>query len=162
LSGRTVRGGALAALFLASLTAPTLATGIGTGTATIVDPITVASNSSLRFGTIVKPASGSITPTISTAGVASGYTPTGSNAFGNADFTVSGTSGASVTVTVDSSFNMTSGANSLTVNTTATHTGTQTLTGGTLDVAVGGSTTVLSTTPSGAYTGSFNVTAAYN
>jgi hypothetical protein len=170
---RVLTGGALTALLLLAISGSAVAAGNGTGTATIIQPLTVTANSTLRFGTLIRPASGSGTATISTAGALTtggGNPPTSvaSSAHGNADFTVSGEGGQSITVTVDPSFNMSGpSASILTVTTTASNTGVQTLSGslgasGSLDVPVGGSITITSTTTTGAYTGTFNVSAAYN
>ena len=170
---RGLKGGALTALLLVAIAGPALASGNGTGTATIIQPLSVASNATLRFGTLIRPATGSGTAAISTAGAlttggANPPTSVASSTHGNADFTVSGEGGQSITVTVDASFLMNGPSSStLTVTTSASNTGVQTLSGalgatGTLDVPVGGSITVTSTTTTGAYTGTFNVSAAYN
>lgn len=160
--------GALAALLLGSSICPALAAGNGTGTATIIQPVTVTANTTLRFGTLIRPAAGSVTAVISTAGVFSGTASAVASApQGNADFTVSGEGGQNVTVSVDASFNMTGPGAAIAVTTTATNTGSHALSGslgstGTLDVAVGGSISIPSTQVSGAYSGTFNVTATYN
>ena len=160
--------GTLSAFFLCSLTWPALAAGNGTGTATIIQPLTVTENTTLRFGTLIRPASGSATAVISTTGVFSGTaSAVASGPQGNADFTVSGEGGQSVTVNVDASFNMTGPGVAIAVTTTATNTGSHSLSGslgsaGTLDVAVGGSISIPSSQASGAYFGTFNVTANYN
>lgn len=143
--------------------------------ATIIQPITIASSSNLAFGTIVRPSSGSSTITVSNAGTRtvgtggavglnSGTTPS------SATFTVTGEGGQSISVTVPATITLSSGANQLTVTTTNNMTGSassQTLsnslgTAGTLDVKIGGSITVSSTTPSAAYSGTFTVSASYN
>jgi hypothetical protein len=160
--------GALIALLLSALSSAALAAGNGTGTATIIQPLTVTANTTLRFGTLVRPAAGSATAVISTAGVFSGTaSAVASGPQGNADFTVSGEGGQSVTVSVDASFNMTGPGAAIAVTTTATNTGSHALSGslgsaGALDVAVGGSIAIPSTQLSGAYSGTFNVTATYN
>jgi hypothetical protein len=99
-------------------------------------------------------------------------TGTASSVTSSAQFTVAGEGAASISVTVPASFPVTSGSNSLTVTTTTGLTGgtgttNQTLSGalgsaGSLAVNIGGSVPILSTTPSGAYTGTFTVSAAYN
>jgi hypothetical protein len=160
--------GALTALLLNTLTWPAIAAGNGTGTATIIQPLTVTSNATLRFGTLIRPAAGSVTAVISTAGAFSGTaSAVASGPQGNADFTVSGEGGQNVTVSVDASFNMSGPGAAIAVTTTATNTGSHALSGslgstGTLDVAVGGSISIPSAQASGAYSGTFNVTATYN
>jgi len=160
--------GALTTLLLSTSVCPALAAGNGTGTATIIQPLTVTANTTLRFGTLIRPAAGSATAVISTAGAFSGTaSAVASGPQGNGDFTVSGEGGQSVTVSVDASFNMTGPGAAIPVTTTATNTGSHSLSGslgsaGTLDVAVGGSISIPSTQLSGAYSGTFNVTATYN
>jgi hypothetical protein len=70
-------------------------------------------------------------------------------------------------VSVPSTFNLTNGANTITVTLTPSVSGTQTLGGsigsaGTLPILVGGSFGLTSTTALGTYTGSFGVTITYN
>ncbi len=170
---RTFARGTLAVLFLSAAALPALAASTtGSGSVTIIRLISVTENTNLVFGTIIAPASGG-SVTIDTLGArsfAGGAAAAGSSVgVGNADFTVSGEGGQAITVSVDSSITLTGpSAATLSVSTTATHTGSQTLSNslgsaGTLDVAVGGSISGIgSTTTSGAYTGTFNVSANYN
>ncbi len=134
--------------------------------------ITMASSSNLVFGRVVVPGSGSGTISISPTGVVSGtlFRQAGGPARSQAQFTVSGEGGQSISVLVPATVTMTNGANSLTVTTSNNLVGSpslQTLSGaanttGTLAVAVGGTVTVPSTTPAGNYTGTLTVTASYN
>lgn len=169
---RVIVGGALIAL-LSSVAVPALAASAnGTGSVTILRPITVTNNANLAFGTIVKPASGSGTVTVTTGGVRSvgGSNPPtalASTTATAADFTVSGEGGQLISVSVPATFDLTGPSSAtLTVTTSATHIGSQTLSNalggaGTLDVAVGGTITVADTTTTGAYTGTFSVSADY-
>lgn len=167
-----------AALAATAFAAPALAQSsgqaTGTGAITIVRPLTVTKNADLRFGTVVRPASGAGSVAVSAAGartvaggvvgLASGDTPQA------AQFTVDGEGGQSVSVTIPSTFTMANGTDTLTVTTTNNLSGSaaaQTLSNslgsaGTLAFRVGGSVPVASTSPSGVYTGSFTVSAAYN
>ena len=134
--------------------------------------ITLASSSNLVFGRVVLPASGSGTISISPAGVVSGtlFRQAGGPVRSQAQFTVSGEGGQSISVTVPATVTMTNGANNLTVTTSNNLVGSPSLqvlsgaanTTGTLAVAVGGTVTVLSTTPAGDYAGTLTVTASYN
>jgi spore coat protein U-like protein len=68
---------------------------------------------------------------------------------------------------VPSSITLTSGANSLTVTTSASASGAQVLSGaigaaGAFTLKLGGSLPVTSATPSGTYSGTVSVTVAYN
>lgn len=148
----------------------------GTAQVTVLRALSITANRTLRFGTLIRPASGSGTAVIDTAGtggltLGGGVASVASSTHGNADFSVVGEGAQSVTISVDSTFTMngTSGA-TLTVTTTGltTGTGTQSLGGSlgsgspTVDVVVGGSITIPSSQQTGAYTGTFNVTASYN
>ncbi len=167
-----VSGGAA----LAALATPALAQNSSSATAsattTIVQPITITKNNDLGFGTIVRPTTGA--STISVAATGNTRTVTGGNAtFANgngvssAAFTVSGEGAQHFSITVPSSFNMTSGANTLVVTTSNPTGATGLLSGsvgstGSLVLGVGGSFPLATNTASGAYSGSFVVTVAYN
>ena len=140
----------------------------------MIRPVTITKAADLKFGTVVRPTSGTGTAVVSAAGarsvtsgvvgLASGDTPAA------AAFTVAGEGGHSVSVTIPATFTMVNGAESLTVTTSNSLTGSaasQTLlnalgSAGSLAFTVGGSVPVASTTTTGAYTGSFTVSAAYN
>jgi hypothetical protein len=144
-----------------------------TGSLTIVQPLTITKDADLRFGSIVKPStSGSVA--ISTAGARSvtdgvqalsaGDTPQA------ARFTVSGAGGHALSIQIAPSITISSGTHALLVTTTNNLTGAlaaQVLSGtpeasGTLEVRVGGSVSLASTTEPGTYTGVLTVSAAYN
>jgi len=169
---RAMIGCALAALVL-STTGVLAASDTGTATVTILRPLTVTKNTDLKFGTVVEPSSGSADVTISAAGARTTTLDVGGAAFGASTFTVAGEDGQAVTVSAPTSFAIANqnGPGSLTVTTTGntSNTGAQTLaggtglgSGGTLLVSVGGKITVLSTTASGLYSGTFTVSASYN
>jgi hypothetical protein len=157
------------ALAQASATQSTNATG------TIFQPILLAKNSDLSFGTVVRPASGTGTVTIAAADGTRGITGagallnTGPNAAaGRAAYTVTGEGGQSFSITVPASFGMTRTGGAETILVTLTPTATTGLLSGvlgatgTMAFGVGGSIPISNTTASGAYTGSFNVVVAYN
>ena len=146
------------------------------GSVTIFRPITLTKNSDLSFGTVVRPISGSGTVTISqTDGTRTNtgslaLLTTGPNAAASrATYTVNGEGGQGFSISVPATFDMTrSGGPSdiitVTVVPTATS-GTLSSTlgnGGTASFGVGGTITVDSTTPSGAYSGTFTTTVTYN
>lgn len=168
---------AAAVAALAALSSPAFAQSAsttGTGSITVIRPLTITKTSDMKFGTVVRPTTGSGTVVLSAAGVrsvtggvaalSSGDTPVA------AAFTVAGEGGQSVSITIPATFTMTSGADSLTVTTSNNLTGSasaQALSNalgaaGTLAFAVGGSVPIASTQNTGAYTGSFTVSAAYN
>ena len=146
----------------------------GTGSLTIIQPLTITKNADLQFGSVVRPVSaagavavavtGARTVTGDIQALASGDTPQA------ARFTISGEGGHALSVTIPASFTLANGAQSLVVTTTNNLTGAlsaQTLSGtaggaGALDVRVGGTVALSTTTPAGLYTGAFTVSTAYN
>lgn len=169
---------AAAAAFVAAVASPVFAQSTasttGTGSITIIRPITITKTADLAFGTVVRPSTGAGTAVISNTGarsvtggvvaLSSGATPTA------AAFTVAGEGGQSISVTVPATFTMNAGSEVLTVTTTNSLAGSasaQTLSNalgaaGALAFTVGGSVPIASTTVSGVYSGSFTVSAAYN
>jgi hypothetical protein len=144
-------------------------------TTTIFQPIQLAKNTDLSFGTVVRPVSGSGTVTIAAADgartlVGSGaLLATGPNApAARATFSVTGEGGQTFSITVPANFNMTRVNGPETIEVTLTPTATtglldSTLSNtGTANFGVGGSIPVADTTHSGAYSGTFNVIVAYN
>jgi hypothetical protein len=169
-----IAAAALAAAVASPVLAQSSASTTGTGSITVIRPITITKNADLAFGAVVRPATGSGTAVVSAAGarsvtggvvgLSSGATPAA------AQFTVSGEGGQSISVTIPATFSMANGADTLTVTTSNNLTGSasaQTLSNatgaaGTLVFNVGGSVPIASTTPTGLYSGSFTVSAAYN
>jgi len=169
---------AAAVAAVAAISSPALAQSsastTGTGSITIIRPLTITKNADLKFGTVVRPGTGSGTAVVSAAGarsvtggvvgLASGDTPAA------AQFTVAGEGGQSVSVTIPASFTMANGSDSLTVTTSNNLTGSaasQTLSNalgaaGSLVFNVGGSVPITSTSATGLYSGTFTVSAAYN
>ena len=165
---------ATATLALVGIAAPAMAqssaSADGTGSITVIRPIQVANTANLAFGTVIRPATGSGSVTISPAGVPSvtGVTlaPT-SGARNAAAFTVTGEGGQAVSVTVPATFSMTGPASSTLLVTTANTVSSPTLSNalgasGTLQVLVGGTVPIEASTTTGAYSGTFTVSAAYN
>lgn len=166
-----------AAALTVSVAAPAMAQSAsttGTGSITVLRPLTLTKNADLKFGTVVRPTSGAGTVAVSAAGarsvaggvvgLSSGDTPQA------AQFTVDGEGGQSISVTIPATFSIANGTDTLTVTTSNNLSGSaasQTLSNalgsaGSLSFRVGGSVPVASTTPTGAYTGTFTVSAAYN
>ncbi len=144
----------------------------GTATATVLRSLSLTNQTGLAFGRIIRPSSGTGTVSLAAAtgavtltGTGIGKTPT--PAPSAAAFLVSGEGGQSFSVSVPSSFNLVKGTTTIPVTLTPTVTGNQTLSGslgsaGTLNIKVGGNFSLPSTTPLGAYAGSFAVTVTYN
>lgn len=144
------------------------ATATGSGSASVVDPFSALKIADLAFGTIIKPSTGVATVAVDASGT---RTLTGAVAVGAgvtaAQFAVLGQGGSAYSVSVPSTFNMTLGTNTLAVATVNNSGGGGTLSGGagtytTAAFGVGGTINLTPSTPSGAYTGNFTVTASYN
>lgn len=164
---------------LGSIGAPVLAqvntdTETASGSITILQPLTLTKNDDLVFGRVVRPASGSGSATIAATSGAQTVAGGGAVALDTANtkpasFTASGEGGATISVSIPSSFNMTGPGAPIVVTTSNDLTNpAATSLGGTLGSAssksffVGGAATIPSTQQSGAYSGSFNVTVTYN
>lgn len=169
---------AAAALITVAVAAPAMAQSsaqtTGTGSITVIRPLAITKNADLKFGTVVRPSTGSGTVAVSAAGarsvaggvvgLSSGDTPQA------AQFTVDGEGGQSISVTIPATFSIANGSDTLTVTTSNNLSGsaaTQTLSNslgsaGSLSFRVGGSVPVASTSPTGTYSGTFTVSAAYN
>jgi hypothetical protein len=144
-------------------------TATATGSATIIQPIAASKVADLAFGTIVKPASGTATVALDATGnrTVTGTVATNNVGVSSASFNVVGEGGSAFSVAVPASFSMTSGSSSLVVSTVDNSNGGGTLSGtigsaSTASFGVGGNFTVNSATTSGAYTGTFAITASYN
>lgn len=135
-------------------------------TATVMQSIAITKNADLAFGAFSPSTGGTVVMSTGSARSATGAVVLSSSATGNrAQFTVTGTSGATYAITLPSNGTVTiaSGANTMAVNNfTSNPSGTGTLTGGTEVVYVGGTLTVGNAQASGSYTGTFNVAVEYN
>ncbi len=159
-------GAASPALAQASASAST------TGTTRIIQPITLTKVTDLAFGTLVRSTTASsntvtVNPTTGSRALSgSGDGVLVTSTVSRASFTVGGEGGQTFSVTVPSTFDMTAGAGTITVDLT-TSGATGTLSGsigsaGAATIGVGGNFSVGSSQASGAYTGSFTTTVAYN
>lgn len=142
-----------------------------TGSTTIIRPVTIANTAGLAFGRIVKPSSGTGTVAIAdsadTVTAGNGAVALSGLATSRAKFTIDGEGGQAVSITVPATFDLINGASNLTVTLDPDLTASETLSGtlgaaGTLSLNIGGSFSVPDATTTGAYSGSFPVTVAYN
>jgi len=140
------------------------------GAATIIQPISLTVSSSLSFGTVVRPSSGSGTVVIGNTGAVSttgGAVVLASSTTSYPSYSVGGEGGQAITVTFPSTMTLT-GPGGATLTVTLSHSAfAANLSGalgsaGTATFTAGGSLPVASTTTTGAYTGTYNVTVAYN
>ena len=166
--------GALAFGILSTNPALAQASASATGSTTIVQPVTVTKTADLVFGRVVRPVTGSDTVSITNASDA--VTASGGSAVSvattgvttsRAKFTVAGEGGQTVALTIPANFTMTGTGTDILVTLSSDKTGSQSLGGSlgsssSISVNVGGSFTLAATQATGAYTGSFTVSAAYN
>lgn len=149
----------LAALSLGA-TAANGATANATARAKILRQITLANTSDLQFGTIVTGAAAS-TVAISSGGArtcGSGLVCSGATTA--AGFTIGGTTGAVVTISVPASVSLVSGADTMTASLAASAT-TTTLVANAGSFSVGGTLTVGANQADGDYVGTFTATVDY-
>lgn len=139
-----------------------------TGSTRILQAISLTKASDLQFGAIVRPSSGNSTVTVAAGSNSRTVDGTGVGVNSTnfpvtrAAYSVSGEAGQTFSITVPSSFTMSHAtAPAITVNLTPEAT-SGTLTGGAASFGVGGNFQISSTTATGDYSGTFNVTVAYN
>jgi hypothetical protein len=175
--------GAATSLIVVGVAACAMAAGntsstTATVTTTIIRPISVSKNTDLKFGTIVRPGTGSGTVGLTTTNVSS-VTGTGtillpSSSTSAANFTVSGEGGQAFALVIDSTVTLTNtavsgGTLTLTTVNDAACTTACALPGALGDVAnntkiinVAGSFPITSVTNTGAYAGTMNIGVTYN
>ena len=168
---------ALCVAAISALATPALAqnsaTQSTTGSVKIIQPITLAKNTDLGFGSVVKPNSGTNTVAIDAASGSRTLTGGGDaalapSASGRATYTVTGEGGQTFSISTPASFDMQRQGGSDTITVALTQSATAgTISGalgntGTAAFGVGGSFDVSAATASGAYSGTFDVTVAYN
>lgn len=137
------------------------------GSATIAAPITLTENTALRFGSLVRPTTGTSTVTLSPSACTVALSGGGNAALiastrGCATYSVSGESGQVFDITPDATLTMTRSGGSETIVVTLTASAST----GTIGQAsaifnVGGNFDIDNTTVTGAYSGEFNVVVTY-
>lgn len=146
-------------------------TETASGSVTIIRPLTLTKTADLQFGRIVKPATGSATVAIAntadTVDAGTGVALTGITT-SRAKFTIDGESAQLINVTVPATMTMTGpSAATLVVTLDPDQVSGVALSGatigsaGTLPLTIGGSFTLPTAQVTGAYTGTFDVTVAY-
>lgn len=163
--------GALLVLCIAGAAQAQPATANATSSATLLRPVSISANSNLSFGRIVLPSSGTGVVTVGTGSdtvvASSGAAALTGATTSRAAFSISGEGGQAVSVSVPSTVVMTNPSSaSITVTLTSSVAGSTTLSGtlgaaGSASFFVGGSFNASSTTSTGAYSGTFTVTVAY-
>ena len=139
----------------------------GTGMVYGMRPLSMTKSSALDFGRVVKPRTGNSELIVSLGNartLSGGDAVLLGTAFTRASYTVTGESGQVISISAPP-FNMTNGKGGSVAVTPILPTGVATLAGGTAGTYsfnLGGKFTMTPTTPSGAYSGSFTTTVAYN
>ncbi len=142
------------------------ATAAASATARIITPIAITNTQGLAFGNIAASAALG-TVTVSPAGVRTstgGVTPSAIGTFNNAIYTATGENNATYSISLPASTTISSGANNMTVNGfTSNPTPTGLLNAsGSQTITVGATLNVGANQATGNYTGTYNVTIAYN
>jgi len=143
-------------------------TATATGSATVITPIAIANAGNMNFGNIaVSATAGTVVLTpASVRSITGGVTlPAVTGTVSAAAFTVTGLGSSTYSITLPTTYTITSGANNMTVTTfTSTPSGTGTLSGGTQTVNVGATLSVAASQAAGTYTNGtgFPVTVNYN
>ena len=143
-------------------------TATATGSATIITPIAIAKNVDMNFGNVAVGATlGSVVLTpAGTRSIIGGVTlPAANGTVTAAQFTVSGLGTSTFSISLPSTYTITSGVNTMNIDTfTSTPSGSGTLVAGTLIVKVGATLDVAASQPAGTYTNGtgFPVTVNYN
>ncbi|WP_054120431.1 DUF4402 domain-containing protein [Novosphingobium sp. AAP93] len=142
-----------------------------TSSATLLRPVALSSSANLAFGRIVLPSSGTGSVTIGTSAdtvaASGGAVALAGGSPSRAAFSVSGEGGQAVTVTVPATVTMSGPSSStMAVTLTSSVSGSTNLSGslgaaGSATFYVGGSFAPTATTTTGAYSGTFTVTVAY-
>lgn len=138
------------------------------GSATIAAPISLTENSSLRFGSLVRPTTGTNSVVLDTATCAPALSGGGdaaliSSTAGCATYTATGETGQAFNISTGATtFDMTRAGGSDTITVTLSKSAaTGTIGQASKDFKVGGSFPVSATTVAGAYSGTFSVTVTY-
>ena len=149
----------LAALGLGA-TAANAATATATARAKILRQVTLTNTSDLQFGTIVTGAAASTVAISSSGARTCGSGLVCSGATTAAGFTIGGTTGAVVTISVPASVSLTSGANTMTASLSASAT-TAPLVANAGSFSVGVTLSVGANLVDGDYVGTFTATVNY-
>ena len=131
----------------------------------IIVPISITNSTALLFGTVAKPLTGSGTVAVNAvtgARTVGGGVAAMTSTTGRATFAVSGDTTRAFTATVPASFTLGNGTPADNITVTLTSDVPAALAAGAATIGVGGSFSLASTQTVGAYTGTFDVSVAYN
>jgi len=143
-------------------------TGTATGTATVITPISISKTVDMNFGSIASSSSlGTVVlATDNTRSKTGGVTlPAVAGTVTSAQFTVNGLGTSSFSITLPTTYTITSGVNTMSIDAfTSTPSGSGSLVGGTQTVKVGATLHVAASQLAGAYTNAtgFPVVVNYN
>ncbi len=164
---KVILGGAAASASVVPAFAQNSVTGLGTGSVTIIAPLTVTQTSPMSFGRIVKPASaGTVVLSAANSATYNGLQSVGAPTTTVATFNVAGDGASTYSIASDSSFSMTGAGAAITVKPIlSSASGTLTGSAGTTitsSFTVGGTMSLAASQAAGAYTGTFHVMVAYD
>ena len=138
------------------------ATATGDAAATILEPLAVSQSQSLDFGSLVSSGSSTTATTSGTSGTAQRL---GSSSYSDGSFNVTGSDNNSYNITIDSNVTLNSGSDNMTasleVDNTSSNTSTQSLSSGSDTFNVRGTLTLAADQAEGDYSGTYDVTVAY-
>lgn len=139
------------------------ASATGTANATVIVPISISAGTALNFGTFAANSTGgTVVITTANARSATGSVALSATTPGVAGtFTVTGNAGSTFAITNPGAFNVTSGANTMSVSLTGLAS-TGTLTAGTATIQVPGTLTVGASQAPGSYSGTYAMAVEYN
>ena len=167
LAGRVVTafaGIALASMVATSAQAQATATASAGASVTIADPIAITKTADLAFGTVVPSASAG-TVTVGTSNdrtVAGGVAALGGTVT-SAAYTVTGYGNSAYTITLPASVSLSGPGTAMTASSFVSSVGgSASLSSGTGGFSVGATLSVGANQAAGAYSGTFDVTVAYN
>lgn len=161
----------LAAIMVAAFAAPAYSqsnSATAASSATIIAPLSITNTTALLFGSVVKPGTGTgtvaINATTGSISVGGGVISAAGSTTGRATFAVAGDGSRTFSTTVPASFTLkkdgTASANDITV--TLTSSVPSALSSGAATIGVGGSFSLAAAQVVGAYSGTFDVSVAYN
>jgi len=160
----TLAGVAVASMFASAAQAQASATASTGASVTIAAPIAITKTADLSFGTVV-PSATAGTVAVSTAGtrsVGGGVSELGGTVAAAA-YSVTGYTNSAYTITLPSSVSLTGPGTAMTAGTFVHSAGVSpALSGGTGSFTVGATLNVGANQAAGSYTGTFDVTVAYN
>lgn len=159
-----VIGGVIAIAAMGAFAPAYAATGTGNASVEILQAITVTENTALNFGQVTPSASAGTVAVdeASARNCSGGATCVGTGTAAAGAFSITGTSGANVQISLPASASLTGPGTAMTATLSSTSTsGAVTLTGGSANFNVAGSLAIGANQVAGSYAGTYTVTVNY-